>query len=411
MPNIIPYRAFTYSQKLRSSVGDLVSPPYDVISPEGFEKLKGRHPFNSVRLCLAENANDTERYEKMKTLFTSWKKEGVFETHPTASFYLVEETFKMGGAEKKRSGFVALMEVSPFAEKKVLPHEHTLSGPKQDRLDLLKAMGAELSQIFLCYRDKKFILEGILEKSAARTPLVQGTDSQNISRRVWAIEDPAQIAKLQELIASQAVLIADGHHRYETAVHFRNMDGTSRSKYVQCYFTNLDTPGFEILPIHRLFSLPENMPAEKFVGELKKYFNVQDFGKCLDLPTLMHEKKDGDLKLICSFNESGQNLLLTQKKKTADGAEIFSIQNDIFEKILEWDISKVAKGVIRYEHETEDFKKTLKSLPRGVGLFLPPTDLGLVMGRALRGERMPQKSTFFYPKIASGLINYELGMI
>jgi uncharacterized protein (DUF1015 family) len=409
MPKIIPHKALVYSPKYRAELGKLISPPYDVISPEYFSKLKSQNEFNSVRLCLAENNEDPERYEKIKHLFSDWKKNQVFEKLNSPAFYLIEETYKTFAGPQKRIGFVGLLEVSPFEKKEVLPHEYTLSGPKKDRLELLKTIRTEFSQIFFCYRDPQLTLENLHGKRSSEVPFLEGTDPQGIKRRVWLIADQIEVAAIQKLLNSQSVLIADGHHRYETAVYFNDLENSRESKFVQGYFTNLDAPGSSILPIHRLFSLPEKISLKEFISKLKEIYQLEVFPAGLDFTALTKARDPSEVRLLFTSKEDPTIWMLRHKKTSKDDAEIFSIHKNIFEKILGWDVTKLAKGIIHYEHETEDFKKTLKNLPHGVGLFLPSTDLQLVMDLALRGERMPQKSTFFFPKLASGLVNYELG--
>lgn len=409
MAKIIPYRPFFYSERYRDQIGQLVSPPYDVISPTGLKALRNQSPYNSVQLCVAENPDDSDRYQKMKECFAQWKESGVFETAKAPIFCLIEERFDSRGADRIRIGFTGLLESTPFEEKQVLPHEHTLSGPKADRLELLKTLGAELSQVFLCYKDSSLMIEQIHKKYSSTPPRFEGMDPQGVKRRVWFIENENEIRDLQSLISTRSLLIADGHHRYETSVHFRKWDGTPKSQYVQGYFTNLDSPGFSILPIHRIFQLPEDLSPSSFQRRLEQIYEVSEFKQSLHLDALMRSRQEDKISFLCALRDPDRVYRLDRKKTSPDDAEIFSIHKNIFEDILGWDVTKLAKGVIQYEHETEDFKKTLSNISRGVGLFLPPTDLNLVMQLAERGERMPQKSTFFFPKLASGLINYELG--
>ena len=403
MPNVQPFKALVYSEKNRNDLSDLISPPYDVLSHEQFLAMKAKNKFQSVRLCIAEDSADPDRYKKMKNLLGEWKQAGVMTHQSQPAFYLIEERYTEGGKSSTRIGFVGLLETSPFPEGKVLPHEHTLSGPKKDRLELIQTMRAEMSQIFLCYQDPTLTLEKIYDSVKSTTPLMVCEDPQSIHRRVWPLTDAVQVKAIQNLLADKKVLIADGHHRYETALAFRD-----QSKYVQCYFTNLNTPGFSIRPIHRLFTLPPQLSTDAFLTQLKQKFEVTPWNEPISLEALMRLRSEKRMALICSIAATKQNFLLTQTKKTEKDEEIFAIHRDIFEGILSWDVSSLAKGTIQYEHETAAFEKTLTRIENGIGLFLPPTDLNVVMRLAEQGERMPQKSTFFYPKLASGLINLDL---
>lgn len=403
MPVIKEFKALLYNLDLRKNLNKLLSPPYDVISPKQFEDLKALDSFQSVRLALTEDPQDPERYEKISQTLKSWKEKGVLVHHPRPAFYLVEDQFQSEGAEKIRIGFIALLKVSAFDKKEVLPHEHTLSGPKKDRLELLKATHLETSQIFLCYKDPQLLVEQIYKKLSLGAPLMEAIDSTHVRRRMWSIEDAKDIESIKHLLAKMPVLIADGHHRYETAVGI-----SSEHPYAQVYFTNLNSPGFSIHPIHRVFSLPETLSHEVFLEKLAQKFHIEELQDAPSTELLQTHRKTHSLGLIASVQETNKHYLLSRKRLNADDAEIFAIHRDIFEGILGWNIGQLAKGVITYEHETPAYLSSLRSMRRGIGLFLPATDLELVMRLAERGERMPQKSTFFFPKLASGLINFDL---
>lgn len=405
MPNVQPHKAFVYSSEYRTQLKDLISPPYDVISKEQHDTLLSKNKKNSVQLSLTDNPEDEKRYEKLKERLNSWKKDGVFETIDPPAFYLIEEKFEVAGEQRKRVGFVGLLEVSPFEKKEVYPHEFTLSGPKKDRFSLLKTMEAELSQIFFCYQDPELVLEGIYESKQKEKPFMDISNDPDVPRRVWLIQDKTEVAAIQRALSKEGVLIADGHHRYETALKMSRDHPGEKTKFVQGYFTNLKSPGFGILPIHRLFSLPSSWNKERFLEALKSRFDVTFYKKDLDLDQLQAES---DLRFIFAAAENEYYLLKRQKAKNTD-AEIFLLQKEIFEGILEWDVTKLAKGVIQFEHTDHEFKSTLKKLENGVGFYLPSTDLEVVMEVVKQGSRMPQKSTFFFPKLATGLINYELG--
>jgi len=409
MAEIRPFRAYVYSENEQKNLGDLISPPYDVIKPEQRQQMLKKNAHNSVALSLTDDLNDSDRYKKMAQRYSKWKADEVLVSISKPSFYLIEETYQIEERLDRRLGFIALLQVSPFEEGKVLPHEHTLSGPKKDRFELLQTMGAELSQILMCYEDPRLVLEKIYESKNSQKPFMECTDPQGIKRRLWLIENHQEIESLKDCLKDKTLLIADGHHRYETAVKYRTDAPSNLNEFVQVYFTNTQNPSFSILPIHRLFSLPEGLDEEEFKKKIKEIFQIRVLTKGTNLSEANRKKEENEIKMICSFQSTGEHWLLTRNKKTDTDAEIFSLQTDIFEKILGWDLSQISKGAIQYEHTQADYLKTLQQLQNGVGFFLPPTDLKLVMQVAKEGRRMPQKSTFFYPKLASGLLTYELG--
>lgn len=409
MPEVKAFKAIRYSNDLKENLGELISPPYDVIKETERKAMLDKNKFNSVKLCLVEDLEDPDRYKKMRKEFEDWKAEGVLTQTDRESFYLIEDTYEIEGKPSKRIGFVGLLKTSPFEEKQVLPHEYTMSGPKKDRLALLEAMGAEFSQIFMCYQDPDFVLEKIYEEKSKTAPDLEGLDVMDVHRRVWFIQDKTQLEAIQNCLADKQLLIADGHHRYETAIYYAKNGPSEKSKYVQCYFTNSQNPDFNILPIHRITHLPEGMSEFDFQGRLEKTFKLSQLQPNEDFRRTIENKSNNEIAFICSFASSGRSFLLSRPKKSSTDAEIFSLQKQIFEDIYGWDVSKIAKGVIQFEHTTSDFLKTLQSNERNVGFFLPSTDLSLILDVVKEGRRMPQKSTFFYPKLASGLVNYELG--
>lgn len=399
MPKIRPFKSFVYNENFRSKLGTLVSPPYDVITATELSKWRDLSPYQSVRLALAENNDDPDRYKKMSALFLQWKKENILTQVSQPSFYIIEDRYQEGPVEKTRLGFVGLLETVPHEKKEVLPHEHTLAGPKKDRFDLLHEMKAEISQIFLAYDDPTLVLESIFDQICQTNPLLECLDRTEVSRKVWALSDPALTQKLVQLLAGRPALIADGHHRYETAIA-----SIPLCPWVQCYFTNLKNPQFSIHPIHRTFSLPHEMSFESFLKKMSEKFQTRPVEKIPD-----HFNFSDDASCIRLFvSTSDRHFELVRTKKNDDDAEIFSIHADILEGILGWNVKELSKGTIEYTHTHDDFLGSLQGPGNRVGLFLPPTSLDLVMRLAKRGEKMPQKSTFFYPKLASGLINFDL---
>lgn len=407
MPEIRPFRATLYNSNLKAQIGDLISPPYDVLSDEDVKTLTSRHSRNSVQLCLKFK---DETYKEMRERFQSWKAEGVLQTLEQNSFYLVEEEYEWEGKFHKRIGFIGLLKVSPFEERKVFPHEYTLSGPKTDRLELLQAMRAEFSQIFLCYEDPKMELEGIFQSLQKQEPHFQGTDIQGIKRKLWIVSEPASIQKLVQLLEKKELLIADGHHRYETALCLRELEKSKESEFVQAYFTNTAGEGFKILPIHRLTRLPSNLTYDQFMTLLSRKFQTEKLNLPEDLNQFLQKNRDeSSIGFLLFLGSKNRVFYVRRKKSNENDAEIFALQEDIFEPIFNWSTTEISKGHLQFEHSTSSFLSKLEKTEDSLGFFLPPTDLSLIRKIVSQGKRMPQKSTFFYPKIASGLVIYELG--
>lgn len=404
MATLKPFKAFKYSPSLKEPLDKLLSPPYDVISEKERQELIRQSEHNSVRLSLVEDKNDSAAYKKMADLFKSWKETEVLQQQQSPAFYLILDEFKWKNETRTRLGFVGLLEVSPFEEKKVFPHEFTLAGPKKDRLELLTTMQAELSQIYFVYKDQSFLLESLFEKYSKETPDQEATDVMGVKRKMWKISEESDISKISKLFESTSLFIADGHHRYETAIHFSKEDGTEKSKYVQSYFTNAANPDFLILPIHRVCSLPAHLSNESFIKALQANFKIEELNS---LPEKVESHSD-KVEFIVSLGNSQKTLLVSRDKKSDTDAEIFALQSEIFEGIFKWDIQKVSKGLVQFEHTKEAYESAVKQTENSVGFYLPATDFNLLMKVVKEDRRMPQKSTFFYPKLASGLVIYDL---
>lgn len=408
MAEIKAFKAYLYAENLKSEMNELISPPYDVIKDAERKDMIKKNEHHSVRISLVDNPQDPDAYQKTADLYESWKSKKVLVQAQEPGLYLMQDEYELEGKTKTRLGFVALLKVSPFEEKKVFPHEHTLAGPKKDRLALLKTMGAEASQIFMAYDDKALVLEKIFEQIKNQEPRIEARDASGIKRKMWLVTDQASVGSIQDLIHTQDLLIADGHHRYETALHYHKEDQTPRTEYVQAYFTNTASPGFEILPIHRVTSLPEGTNVESFIEKLKTIYEIEAINED-EIEKQLASRNTSELTYVCSFGATNSHFLMRRKKESDTEAELFDLQNKIFENIYGWDVSKISKGNVDFENNFKNYLEAVKTRKNSVGFFLPPTDLQVVMKVVHEGERMPQKSTFFYPKLASGLVIYELG--
>lgn len=408
MAEIRGFKAHLYSENLHNEMRELISPPYDVIHEEGRQELIEKNKFNSVQICL-KGPNQT--YQDMKNLFEKWKSEKVLEQHPRDALYLIEERFSLNDKELTRIGFIGLLKTSDFSEKKVLPHENTLSGPKKDRFELLENLRAEASQVFFCYDDSDQLIEGIYNDLKQTSPRVSIEDPNGVSRRLWILDQPQILKKIKEHFSNKKLLIADGHHRYETALSFSKTHPEIESQYVQAYFTNRLSPNFEILAIHRICSLPENWTDEAFLKALAKRFQVEavENNKISWTAFLESHKNPERIGFLLVSKNLQKSFFVSRKKETENDAEIFSLQQEIFEPLFQWTSADIAKEKLSFEHDEAMFLERVKKASNGIGFLLPPTDLDLVMKIVETGERMPQKSTFFFPKIASGLVVYELG--
>ncbi len=403
------FKAYLYSEKLSSDFDKLLSPPYDVIHPETHLALLKSHPQNSIRLSLAENPDDSDRYKKMKATFEGWKKAGVLVQQNKPAFYLIRDEFELGGKKQTRIGFVGLLKLQKFGAGRVYPHEFTLAGPKKDRLALLEEMKAEVSQIFFCYRDPKLAVERLAKEYENREKRFFATDSSGVTRSLWVIDDEDDIREIEHALADCDFLIADGHHRYETALEYQRLHPGEESEYVQAYFTNSLSPGFSILPIHRVFSLPNGWSLDQLKSRLMQAgLSVETVETPSALGKLTARSSENEICFAVVFDGGKRALRIRRNKIKKTDSEIECLQKELFEGLFHWTPDELKKGLVQYEHTDEKFLEALRSDSTKLGIYLPACSYDQIMEVVKQGERMPQKSTFFAPKLASGLVNYQL---
>ena len=290
MAEIIPFRGVLYDP---AKVGDLtrvMAPPYDVIPPKKQDALYERHPNNIIRLILGKTAPEdrdgNDRYSRAATDFQKWLGEGVLaQDERPAIYYYYQAYTEKDGSTQTRKGFIALSKLQDFG-KGIHPHERTLSGPKADRLKLMQACDANFSSIFSLYSDPALTVNKALDAAiAGREPDIDVLDDDGIVNKVWRVDDPKVLSAVAASMDDKALFIADGHHRYETALNYRNMQrekkpdytGSEPFNYVMMYFSNMDDEGMTIWPTHRVVHSLKGFDADGFVAKCAEHFDISEF--------------------------------------------------------------------------------------------------------------------------------------
>ncbi|MEO8878223.1 MAG: DUF1015 domain-containing protein [Polyangiaceae bacterium] len=414
-------------------LGNVVAPPYDVISPEDRAALAARDPHNVVRLILPEGELDA-KYTHAAELLAAWRKEGVLARDIQPAFYGYEQTFtKPGSKDGKRftrRGFLGLVRLAPYSEKTVLPHERTLSGPKEDRLKLFRATRTNLSPGFLLYRDPAKTLDAPIASGA---PLAKFETPDGVTHALTKISDPEAIRTISEVASRAPLLIADGHHRYETALRMAGEieaelvkqgkapppdapASEAPHRFFMVFFTNGDDPGLQVYPTHRHVHDAPGCTFDMLLEAAKTLFDVKLISG--DADSYLKELAATERSSFVACAKDGRAALLTLKAN-ADlaahpilGQQIAELRKTdvaiLHAVILEgiWKISKEAQAAKTNLWYPQNAQAALADLRAGKGdvLFLmnatPPS---VVRDVAEAGEVMPQKSTFFYPKVATGL--------
>jgi len=437
MAKIVPFRALRYNPAQIKDPAAVMAPPYDVISPSLQEELYRRDSHNVVRLILGKTSDaDSEtdnRYTRAAADFRSWQEEGVLVRDPEASLYLYDQEYPLeDGATVVRQGFMALTRIEDFSSGVVKPHEKTLAGPKTDRLNLTKACGANFSPIFSLYSDPCCVLEALTRKEKERSPDLAVADDDGVRHRLWRVTDPTILEKAQDLLGSKPLFIADGHHRYETAINYRNYmreknagyTGKELFNYVLMYFANMEDQGMLIFPTHRLIFGLENFSLPPFLKALEEYFAVethpvdpQDPEARKEARKILQAKGEGrhalalfaggDTLYYLTLRDEGimDRFFDEKSPKALRTLDVSILHRLILENLL--NITPEAQEQQANLKYVKNFDDPFTAVQKGecqLAFLMNATRMSEVRDVANAGEKMPQKSTYFYPKLLTGLV-------
>jgi uncharacterized protein (DUF1015 family) len=414
MANIFPFRAYRYTAAAQAPLSALVTQPYDKISPAMRERYLSLSPYNLVRIILGkpgEHDDETNNvYTRAAQHFADWIAEGVLAPDETAAFYPYFQEFvdPDTGETLTRKGFIALGEVSPYEAGIVHRHEKTLAGPKKDRLELLRHTHAHFGQIFMLYDDPTGEVDSLLDATAAQAPqLAEVRDDYTAMHRLWRITDQAQIERLQRLLAGKKLIIADGHHRYETALRFREESPLPGAACVMMTLVNLRSPGLKILPTHRVLRGLESFnPATLLMGLIP-------LGQVsLEAPQAFRRRLAQRIpgKIVLGVALPGQEKIHVLTANRPPGMlDVSFLHDQILSRIL-----GISEEAIAEQHHLDYVRgapAAMEAVDRGgaqAAFLLQPATVDEVAAISLSGGVMPQKSTDFYPKLLSGLTIYRL---
>jgi uncharacterized protein (DUF1015 family) len=437
MAKIVPFRALRYNLTRISDPAAVVAPPYDVISPPLQDDLYHRNPFNIVRLILGKiSESDSEtnnRYTRAAADFRLWEQEGVLARDTRPSIYLYDQLYRTeDGQTMVRRGFIALARLEDFSSGVVKPHEKTLSGPKTDRLKLTQACGANFSPIFSLYSDPCCVLESLTRHEKERHCDLEVSDDDGVVHRMWQVTDPTIIEKAQGVLDSKSLFIADGHHRYETALNYRNQmrekhpdfSGKELFNYVLMYFANMEDQGMLIFPTHRLVYGLEAFRLEPFLVRLREFFDVEDVSVDPSDPAGRRGirdslgRKGGDKRVLGLFAGGRTFYFLTLRDESLMDRffeakapkALRTLDVSILHRLILEDILQItpeaqeAQANLKYVKNFDEPFEQVESGNFQLAFLMNPTRMSEVRDVANAGEKMPQKSTYFYPKLLSGLV-------
>lgn len=433
MVEVKPLNAIVYNQD-KVKMDDVIAPPYDVILDDYREELYERSDYNIVKLILAKGSKDlsdlNNRYDEAKKNFHQWLEEKVLiKLDKPCILYILQRYTTEQGKKIERKGFIARNKIEDFSTKKILPHEFTMGGPKEDRLNLTKKCEANFSQIFMVYSDPQKQIENAIDFT--QKPFIDATDDNGVQNIVFKIEDEKTLSLIEKVLEDKTLLIADGHHRYETAMNYRNLqkeDKNADYNYVMSYFTNLDDENLLVFPTHRIIT--KWVEPYVLLDKVKKYFDIKDFefnGQNKD------EVKAKFLQAIEDENEKQISMGLYMKN--VNKFYLLTLREDVSAVLDEFEVPDVLKtldltvlhkvlitkelGYTQEEQMAQDGIKYIKQESEAFDLIdSGKAEASFIMAYpkikdikeiSEAGFRMPQKSTYFYPKLLSGIVINPLG--
>ena len=430
MATISPFRALRYVPE-RVAASRVVTQPYDKISPELQERYYEASPYNLVRIILGKRLpgdGDGETvYTRAAVYFQNWRQMGILCQDRDLSLYTYSQAFTAPstGARAERRGFIGLGRLEEYSASVVFRHEQTLAKPKADRLDLLRSTRAHFGQLFMLYSGSGEV-DSLL--ASPNAPDIEVTDEYSVVHRVWKVSDPTVIRQVHDHMQGQKLIIADGHHRYETALAYRNERRSAAANpaaapydWVMMTFVDMNRPGLLILPTHRIvFGLPSFSP-EDFRADARKFFNVEEVDAGIDearATSILRESGRAGTALLAVTAERAY-LMHTPKEKGTHLFAGFSLRQQALDvvqlhKCLLEGVLKISDEAIRnqqnvsYCREAADGLALVRSGQAQVALLMNPVRMEQVRDIAFAGEVLPQKSTDFYPKLLSGLTIYAL---
>jgi uncharacterized protein (DUF1015 family) len=425
MAKLKPFRGMRFVTKNAGDINELVCPPYDIISKSQREDYIKKNPHNIIRLELPNIDDGENRYKAAGETLKEWLDGEILRCDEKAAFYIYEMEFTANGKRNSLKGFISLVELREFADGVVLPHEETLSKAKTDRFNLMSETMCNFSQIYSLYFDEDGQAVSIINNLGS-VPDSVITDADGTIHRLTAVTDETVIEKLTAIFAEKKLYIADGHHRYETALNFQKHlltegKATENSGYIAMMLVNIENDGLVIFPTHRIVRGLENFSAGVIVKKAEEYFEITDAANQDAMTAALHIDYDkgqktfamytggGACKIFRLKDENAVKKLLPEKSDAYCGLDVSVLHTLVLEGILGIDKENMANQKnLTY---TRDALEALCAVDNGEGncaFILNPTKVKEISDVAAASEKMPQKSTYFYPKLITGLVMNNL---
>ncbi len=418
MTKVLPFRGLRPTGDLAA----VTTPPYDIISPEEQRGFYERDKNNVIRLeyglAFDGDTPSDNRYTRAAADLRRQLDEGALRREDADAFYIYEEIFTHKGKERSLKGIIGIVELSEFSEKKVLPHEETLSKAKADRFELMKATGCNFSQIYSLYNDEEGALPRLIDSLSAREPDESFVAFDGLRQSLWVVKDSAANAEISRLFADKQLFIADGHHRYETALNYkRYMEERGAAgelwKYCMMFLVDMSSPGLAMLPTHRIVRGLKGFDADKIAAEASESFSVTDIPKenaeeILELHSgenafVMYCK--GGCRLFVLSDPSAMEAALPDKPAEYRALDVSVLHTLVLDKLMGIDLENMTKQInLAYTRSADEAFAAVDGGEADCVFLLNGVKVSQIKAISLVNGKMPQKSTYFYPKLVTGIV-------
>lgn len=421
MADVRAFRGYRYNLGVAGALSDLVAPPYDVIDRELQQKLYDRSPNNAIRIELTQEKESQDKYSVAAQTLNSWLNDGVIQQDTLRTLYVVEQEFTVEGKTYHRRGFIARVRLEPFGQGKIYAHEETMSGPKEDRLKLMRATGMNLSPIFGLYPDPQNEVFSRLEKALrSELPLV-AIDHLGVISRLWLVTDDKIAGSVISAMTDKPIFIADGHHRYETGVRYRDEQTEAGlvnhpdapQNFIMMMLVSMSDPGLIILPTHRLVSGFTGLTSSRLKEILASYFSLSEVASAQDAWDWVqihggqnafgfYTKADGKWTVGTFTRPEFMAQLAANHSEDWQQLGVSILHEAVLKKLLPEATGQTS--TCRYVHLLSEVEEDIQAQGSDLAVLVPPAEMGHVEQIAGNLEKMPAKSTYFYPKLLTGLV-------
>jgi uncharacterized protein (DUF1015 family) len=403
MAVVTGFQGFRYNPEKIENLSKVLAPPYDVISPEEQEELYGVSPYNVVRLILSKCEGE-QKYVKAGATFRDWIADQVLIQEAEPSIYPYHQQFDLDGKKIIRRGFIATVRIEDFSSKIILPHERTFPKPKMDRLKLTLACKANLSPVFSIYSDPEGSIEKAIGENIEDEPLIDSLYRDGVRNKLWKISDRDIISKIKTTMSDSNLLIADGHHRYETALEYRNQQrnnsgtgsGERLYEYVMMYLARAEDDGLLINPTHRVLKNLGSLDLKDFIQKIGERFNI----KRIDFREAVSSLGSREFLIL---SKDTRNVIKVSPKdlypESFKNLAVMLLHNVVLKEIITEE-----KSEILYTKSIKEVSELVKSGHYILGFILPPLTASDIFEVVLADEKLPHKTTYFFPKTLSGLV-------